>query len=159
MNKPSLLKAFEAKIASDLKVLTQAALAARGAAIHAESKAEDQYDTRGLEASYLAGAQSKRAAELQELLDLFRYIDVKQFGPTTPISATAVFELGIEGKRSHYLLMPKGGGMSVPFEGKTILTVGPQSPLGEAILGRTLGDFVELVVQGASREGEITAVW
>ena len=60
MNKRDLLNLFANKIAEDLLVMTKAALAAHEAATHSESKAEDQYDTRGLEASYLAGAQSKR---------------------------------------------------------------------------------------------------
>src|SRR5262249_52749691 len=109
MDKRELLKKLEAKVAADLAVLTQAALAAHQAATHTESKAEDQYDTRGLEASYLAGAQSKRAMELQEILDLYRYVDLKSFGPETPIASTAIVETDSEGKRSFYFLMPKGG--------------------------------------------------
>ena len=68
MNKKQIIKSFEEQIAQALSVMTQAALHAHEAATHGESKAEDQYDTRGLEASYLAGAQSRRAMELEEAL-------------------------------------------------------------------------------------------
>ena len=159
MDKRELLKKFEARIAADFSVLTQAALAAREAAIHSESKAEDQYDTRGLEASYLAGAQSKRALELEGLLALFRHIDLKQFGPQTPIAATAVIELESEGKRSYCFLMPQGGGMSESFDGKLIQVITAQSPLGKALLGRRVGDQIDVEIQRVTRDYEITAVW
>src|SRR5208283_6063519 len=105
-----LLKVFEAQIASDLTVLKQASLAAHDAATHAESKAEDPYDTRGIEASYLAGAQSKRAMELEELLAIYRNIDMKFFTPQMAIASTAVVALKSNDKLYYYLLMPQGGG-------------------------------------------------
>ncbi len=158
MDKRALLKQLEAKVASDLALLTQAALATYEGATHSESKAEDQYDTRGLEASYLAGAQSKRAMELEKLLNLVRYIDVKPFAPDSPIAATAVVELDCEGRRSYCLVMPQGGGIRVAFEGKDYQVVTPQSPLGEALLGRRVGDTVEVEIQRVTREYEIVAV-
>jgi transcription elongation GreA/GreB family factor len=159
MDKRELLKKFAGLIAADLATLTQAALAAHEAATHAESKAEDQYDTRGLEASYLAGAQSKRALELEEMLALYQHVDIKAFTKDTPIAATALVQLESEGKASFYFLMPKGGGLSVSSEGKTVQVVTPQSPLGEAILGRHVGDEIEVRVQRAVKDYEIVAVW
>lgn len=159
MNKAALFKALEAQCAADLASLTQAAVAAHLAATHVESKAEDQYDTRGLEASYLAGAQSKRTMELQEVVDQFRHLDIKAFGPTTPIAATAVVAVECDGVRSHYLLMPKGGGRSIQHEGKTIHVVTPQSPMGSALLARKVNDEIEVHVAGQVRDYQIVAVW
>jgi transcription elongation GreA/GreB family factor len=158
MDKHSLIKKLEAQMVSDLQVLTQAALHAHEAATHSESRAEDQYDTRGLEASYLAGAQSKRALELEECLAIYRHIDVIEFGPTIPIAATAVVELESEGKRSYFLMMPKGGGMSAEFNGKMIHVVTPQSPMGSALLGRRAGDQIEVEIQRIVRDYDILRV-
>lgn len=159
MNKKGLLHLFESQIASSLAVLTQAALAARDAATHSESKAEDQYDTRGLEASYLAGAQSKRATELEELLAIYRHIDIKTFSASSPIAATAVVELDLDGTSSFYLLMPKGGGMGATFEGKTIQVITPQSPLGEALLGRRVGDSIHVQIQKTMKDYDVVNIW
>ena len=159
MDKKALLQLFTEKVAGDLHVMTQAAIAAHEGATHAESKAEDQYDTRGLESSYLAGAQSKRALELEATLGLFRFIDLRVFTLATPIAATAVIELASDGKHARYFFMPKGGGMSVTFQGHSVLIVTPQSPLGEAILGRKVGDAIEVGVGATSRDYEIIAVW
>ena len=65
VDKGKLVEALVAQLQKDLEVLNQAAVATYQGAIHADSRAEDQYDTRGLEASYLAGAQAKRVAELE----------------------------------------------------------------------------------------------
>lgn len=159
MIKEKLVKAFIAQITADLAVMTEAALAAHEAATHTESKAEDQYDTRGLEASYLAGAQSKRALELEQLLAIFRNIDVRTFSENDPISATALIELSSEGKSSLLLLMPQGGGMKIHFEGKLVTIVTPQSPTGAGLLGRKVGDEIEVEIQRAKKEYEITRVW
>jgi transcription elongation GreA/GreB family factor len=159
MNKKEILAKFAERIAADLAVFTAAANAAHEAATHEESKAEDQYDTRGLEASYLAGAQSKRAAELEGLLALYRFVDLKNFGPETPIASTALVELECEGKHHTYLMMPQGGGLHVEHEGKTVQIVTPQAPMGEALMGKRVGDSVEVFVQKTSRDYEILAVW
>ncbi len=159
MDKKALVKELEARIAADLAVITQTALAAHGAATHAESKAEDQYDTRGLEASYLAGAASKRAMDLQETLAIFRYVDLQTFTKDTPIASTALVELVSDGKRFLYFLMPKGGGMSVSLGGKQVNVITPQSPMGEALLGRRVGDEIDVQIQRVSRDYEISAVW
>jgi transcription elongation GreA/GreB family factor len=158
MNKRELLKKLEDQISHDLDVLIQAANAAHVAATHVESKAEDQYDTRGLEASYLAGAQSKRAMELEDLRDIFRHIDILNFGPDSAIAATAVIEVESEGKRAYYLLMPLGGGMSISFEGKWIQVITPQSPLGSALLGHRPGDQVEVQIQNVLRDYDVISV-
>ncbi len=160
MDKRELIQKFASAIEADLAVTTKAALHAHEAATHAESKAEDQYDTRGLEASYLAGAQSKRALELEEMKNLYRHVDLKTFGPDTPIAATALVELESEdGNRFFYFVMPKGGGLSTTQDGKTVSVVTPQSPLGEAILGKKVGDSVEVFVQRVSKDYEIVGVW
>lgn len=159
MDKKSLLKVFEAQLEQLLATLTLSAKEAHAAATHAESKAEDQYDTRGLEASYLAGAQSRRALELSQTLDQFRFIDVKAFVEGDPIVATALITLrDEEGRESHYLLMPGGGGMSVTWEGRKVQCLTPQSPMGELLLGRRHGDEFSLRIEGKERDFEIVGV-
>lgn len=68
MLKKKLIELICAQLEKDLQTAIAAAVATYEAATHEESKPENEYDTRGLEASYLAGAQSKRAGEIEELL-------------------------------------------------------------------------------------------
>ncbi len=155
-----LLELFEAQVAATLATLKNSARAAHEAATHSESKAEDQYDTRGLEAAYLAGAQSKRVSELEALLALFRFVDVRSFSMETPIASTALVELtNAQQKRSYPFLMPQGGGMQVVLDEKTVQVVTPHSPLGEALIGRKVGDFIQVEIHRVTKEFEITALW
>ncbi len=159
MDKKPLIRLFESQLEQLLAALTLSAKEAHAAATHTESKAEDQYDTRGLEASYLAGAQSRRAMELSQTLDIFRFIDVKSFGAGDPILATAFIELRDEnGRSSYYLLMPSGGGTSVTWEDRKVQCITPQSPLGSLLLGRRQGDEISLRTEGQARDLEIVAV-
>ena len=50
------------KLQADLRIAKDALRASHEAATHAESKAENKYDTRGLEAAYLADGQRRRVA-------------------------------------------------------------------------------------------------
>jgi len=158
MDKRALVEKILEKLEKDLATLTQAALAAYEGATHAESKQEDQYDTRGLEASYLAGAQSRRADDIRALITQLRYLDLKAFSSQDTISSTALIELGCDGKRSLYFLLPKGGGISVEFDGKTVQLLTPQSPLGEALLGKQAGDSVDVDILNVTKEYEVLSV-
>ena len=59
MNKRALIKKIVARLTDELEVYFRAAHASRAEATHEQSKAENKYDTRGLEASYLAHGQSR----------------------------------------------------------------------------------------------------
>ena len=64
MNKTHLQTLIIDKLQADLAVAKDALKASHEAATHAESKAENKYDTRGLEAAYLADGQRKRVHEI-----------------------------------------------------------------------------------------------
>lgn len=159
MDKKKLVEVIRQKLEADMVVLRQAALATYEAATHEESKPENEYDTRGLEASYLAGAQAKRIAEIEELLVIYKHINLKNFGPDDKINATAIVEVEFNGKASYFFIMPKGGGVSVPFEGKTIQVITAATPLGEALQDLREGDAAIVETNGQTREYEIVKVW
>jgi hypothetical protein len=140
LDKQKLIAAICAQLEENLVLLKQAALATYDAATNEESKPENEYDTRGLEASYLAGAQAKRVAEIEELIYIYRDAKIKAFGPNEPIASTALVEVALNGKNSFVFIMPKGGGLMLNIDGNIIQTVTPTSPLGEALLGLKAGE-------------------
>ena len=85
MNKRAIVKKITAKLVGELEVYARAAQFSRAEATHESSKAESKYDTRGLEASYLARGQSKQAAELESAIGEFEKLDMKKFGAKDPI--------------------------------------------------------------------------
>lgn len=158
MDKMKLIKHIREQLINDLAALKEIARVSAEAATHEESKPENQYDTRGLEASYLAGAQSKRIVDTEELLMLYRHLEPKKFTPEDVISTTALVEVDLQGKIFFLFILPKGGGLTIEFEGQRLQTITPNSPLGEALLGLKVGQ-VALVERGAQvLEYEILSV-
>jgi hypothetical protein len=162
MDKKALIVQFIEKLEAERAALAEAALHTYEAATHEESEPEDQYDTRGLEASYLAGAQAKRVGELEQLILTLRFIELKHFTSTTPISASALIQVSSDDKVSWCFLLPSGGGMTVEHDGHSVQIVTPKSPLGEALVGRTEGQEVVVDIGSGlsktSKEYEILKV-
>lgn len=159
MDKKKLVETIRTQLLNDLAAAKQAALATYEAVTHEESKPENEYDTRGLEASYLAGAQAKRIAEIEELLVIYKHLDVKDFGPGDKINATALVEVEYNGKHSFFFIMAKGGGLNVNFEGRTIQVITPSSPLGEALQDLRKGGIAVIENGDQFREYNIINVW
>ncbi len=156
LNKSELIQMMIKSLESDLEGLIFAAQATHEAATNEESKPENEYDTRALEASYLAGAQSKRAQEIEEALSYCRALKVKNFSKEDPISVSALIELHSESKTQIVLLMPKGGGLTLESNGLKVKVVTGQSPLGQAIQGQKLGSVITVETAKDTTEYEIT---
>ena len=144
MNKQQIFEQFKSELENNLKLAVQAAQNTYQDATHEDSKAENKYDTRGLEASYLAGAQAKRVTELKEALTVISILKLRSFNEDTPIAITALIELQSAEKNMWVLLVPKGGGQNINYAGQNIQTVTPESPLGTNLVGKNLDDEISL---------------
>lgn len=158
MNKQKILLAIVEQLEKDLVALKEAALATYDAATNEESKPENEYDTRGLEASYLAGAQAKRVADVEELIYIFKDLKVKNYAAGEAISSTALVEVALNGRKSLVFIIPKGGGLLLQAEGHSIQTVTPTSPLGEALIGLKAGDTASVETGSKVRDYQVLAV-
>lgn len=158
MNKKALIQYITGQISDELDAITQAAKNTYDIATHEDNKPENKYDTRGLEASYLAGAQAKRVADMKEVLAIFENLPIRHFSNTSAIERTALVEVSHNDKVSFVLIMPKGGGQSVIFEGQAVQVITAESPLGQALMGRKAGDEVEVQTGPILREYEILSI-
>ena len=158
MNKRAIIKKITEKLVSELEVYFRAAHASRAEATHEQSKAESKYDTRGLEASYLARGQSRQAAELEAAIAEFEKLGAKKFADGDAIAVGALVELEHGGENSFYFLGPRAGGTEVLHDKKEILVITPQSPLGEQLMGKKQGDQPQLTLGGAKQTAKILMV-
>lgn len=140
MNKTKLLEQIIAGLGKSLRVLEKAARASHAEATHESSKAESKYDTRGLEAAYLAGGQARQAREILDSIKFYQSLAVKNFTPGEMIDLTALVELDIDGKRSAYFIGPRSGGLEIEFHRQEVTVITPQSPLGQNLMGKKAGD-------------------
>ncbi|HEY5299028.1 MAG TPA: transcription elongation factor GreAB [Verrucomicrobiae bacterium] len=158
MNKRAIIKKIIARLTDELEIYFRAAKFSRAEATHESSKAESKYDTRGLEASYLARGQSKQAAEIEAAIAEFEKLPVKKFGATEPINLGALVELETGGENLFYFIGPRAGGTEILHDQKEILVITPQSPLGEQILGKKSGESLQLKFGGQSQLAKIMSV-
>ena len=103
MNKSTLVKKIVARLTDNLGLLQKAAQASHAEATHESSKAENKYDTRGLEAAYLAGGQAKQAKEIQDAIAIYQSLTIRPFLAGDPIDLAAVVDLETDGVVSTYL--------------------------------------------------------
>ena len=158
MNKRAILKKIIAKLAGELDLYVRAAHFSRAEATHESNKAENKYDTRGLEASYLARGQSRQLAELEAAIVEFEKLGVKKFGAGDAIAVGALVELATNGESSFYFIGPRAGGTEVIHDRQEILVITPQSPLGEQLVGKMAGDEPQWKLGGESRAAKIVGV-
>lgn len=138
-------------------------LAGASAAMHADAsdeqnKAEDQYDTRGLETAYLASSQARLATEMEQAMAVYQALALQKFTKETPIDLTALVELESRGERMLYFLGPKSGGLEVRCKGHEILVITPESPLGQQLVGKKAGARIKIQTRGPAQEFNVTAV-
>ncbi len=158
MNKRSLVKKILSALRDELESYSRAARSAQAEATHEQNKAENKYDTRGLEAAYLAGAQSRQAAETQSAIESFEKLLLKDFSAGDPIDIAALVEVETRSERIRFFVGPSKGGLEVMQGGREILVLTPQAPLGQQLIGRKAGDRFKWGAGAAAVEYRIVAV-
>ena len=159
MKKQAVLNAILERLREDLGLYLKAANFARAEATDPQSKAEHKYDTRGLEASYLARGQSRQAAEMEAAISQFEKLPPREFAPGEPIDTGAVVELQSGRETNFYFIGPRAGGREVMHEENEILVITPESPLGSQLLGKKQGDKCQIELAGQRQEHKIVKVW
>lgn len=140
MDKSLLIKKLVAQLDAELDRYTQAARAAQADATDDQSRAENKYDTRGLEASYLAHGQSRQAMETAQAREQFAALEQRDFSPGDPVGIGALVELAGGGESAFYFVGPSAGGMEILHEGREVFVVTGQSPLGRQLIGKRAGE-------------------
>jgi hypothetical protein len=141
--KDRLLDAIRAELRARFDRLTRAAKDAHAAATDPGSKAESKYDTRSLEASYLAAGQSRQLDELARDVTLFDSVSLPAFAIDDAIDSGALVEVELDGESTWFLLAPAAGGLEIEHDGRAITLLTPESTLYRNLLGLRVGDSRE----------------
>ncbi len=140
--KQVVLAKVREQIRAQFERMVSAAQTAAEYATDEGSRAESKYDTRGLEASYLAAGQAEKAEEFAEAVHLFENLKLPDFGECDPIALGALIEADLDGELVFYLLAPRGGGIVCEHEGCDLTVLTPDSLLGSRLLGLRAGDTI-----------------
>ena len=157
-NKQALVRKIIAALTEELERFAKAARASHAEATDPQSKAEHKYDTRGLEAAYLAGGQARKVAEIEEAITQFQKLKLPDFTLETPIDYGALVQVEMRGGANWYFIAPKSGGLEILHEKQEVTVITPQSPLGEQLFEKKQGDKFQFGAGKDSTEGKILAV-
>jgi transcription elongation GreA/GreB family factor len=153
--KKELLDELISRAKVELEQLEEAAKSNRDFATDQEFKAESKYDTRALEASYLASAESKRVEELKLEIQLLEEVDIHSSAKLKEISIGALVELLYGEQRRWYFLIPTAGGTLLKINDEPVVVVSVFSPIGDALLGLKAGDQFEVETPKETRTYQI----
>jgi len=158
MNKKQLLKKIVEALRENLGMLDKAARASHAEATHESSKAENKYDTRGLEAAYLAGGQARQAREILDSIATYESLAARDFDSNEPIDLSAVVEMELDGAKAWFFIGPKNGGLEVKVGPREVTVITPQSPLGQNLIGKNAGDRWTAKIGGSISRHNVISV-
>lgn len=134
--KAKLIEQVITQLESDLAGLKKAAAETHAVTSDDENKQESKYDTRSIEASYLADAQTSQALAIQESIFKIRNLSLTE-DPETAILGSIVI-LSSDHQDHQFLLLPAGGGIILEYENQPLTVVTPDSPIGKSIIATTI---------------------
>ena len=141
--KLAILTRIRAELRARLDRLSKAACEAHAAATDPGSKAEGKYDTRSLEASYLAAGQARQVDELAESVRIFETLTLPDFEMDDAIDAGALVEVALNGESGFFLLVPSSGGLVIMHEDQEITLLTPDSGLYRKLLELRVGESLD----------------
>lgn len=158
----TLRQRLEETLTQELDAIAHSQSEAQSGMTHAESKAENDKDTRAIESSYLARGLAGRVAELRAALSTIQ--SWKIAAPPSPepdqvlLGRVVELESEEEDLRTRVWLAPAGGGISLELEPDKVMVLSPQAPLARALLGKFVDDEVEVQSPSGTRTWVIRAV-
>lgn len=170
MDKLLLQQQVLAQLAQDLLQAEQGARTAHETATHEENIAENKYDTLGLEASYLATGQARRAEAIRQAISQWQQFRPRAYDAGQGIQLGALIELvdaeaqpppppPSQQQQLLFFLGPEGGSMKLRLgSGPPVQVISGASPLGRALLGKQEGDEVEIQVASRRQRFEVLRV-
>jgi transcription elongation GreA/GreB family factor len=161
MDKKILVEQLGERLRESASVARKAGRAAADEAREGATPAEKREDARvALEQGNLARGQNERAQRVAAELSTLEIFRPGPLPANGPVALGAVVEVEDEAQGRTFFLAPVGAGIELTGPGGDgfLSVVTPQSPVGKAVLGRRVGDTIEVMVQGEPREWTITYV-
>jgi transcription elongation GreA/GreB family factor len=156
MDKQALFQELLDHLSARIERLQRNAKEAHTEATHEQNKAENKYDTRGLEASYLAEGQTLQAVELEQNFAQLQALPLRSFDPAEGADIGALVQLTDASEKTWHLIAPCAGGTELKTHPVLVLT--PESPLGKRLLGKRPGDKVSLTIGRTTTHFTISSV-
>ena len=163
MDKQDLLAQLCSQIRRVVEGATDAAMEAAGDARAAADPTDRQSDSgSAVELARMARAQGQRRERALAELAALESFHPRPFAENAAVTVGAIVEIEDDesGEGRTFFLAPAGGGATLEGPGGDghLSVVTPFSPLGRAVVGRRVGDVVDVTLKGEVREWTLTWV-
>ncbi len=156
LDKKVILEKLIENLQKELVEVESAANSAKDLATADDLKSEGKYDTRAIEASYLAGAQQKRVEEIKMDIQMLEEIEL-QSSCNLQMGSLALIEHNNQAR--YYFLTSTSGGTLLNIDGQTVLVISVFSPLGNEALGLKKGESFEVETPKETRSYKVLEVY
>lgn len=142
MTKSDAIADLNSQLQQKISLMTSALADSSESASGDETKSEGKYDTRAIEAAYLAEAQAEQLALAEESLSLFLNFTPPPYSIDDQVGPGALVEVEQGGEICFYLLAPTAGGTITDYLGCELTIITPDSRLYQELIGKKLGDHL-----------------
>lgn len=157
IDKKRIVDTLIEKLNTELKEVESAAKSTKDLATADDLKSEGKYDTRAIEASYLASAQNKRVEEIKLDIQMLEDLAIS-IEPATKMQLGSLGLIRCNGHERLYFLSTTSGGSMLMIDDKPILVISVFSPIGDAALGHGPGDSFEVETPKEIRQYDVVEV-
>jgi transcription elongation GreA/GreB family factor len=155
MNKNKILSTLIENLNTELDKAKEAYETAKLMTQDPEAKAESKWDTRSIEAGYLAGAQKKRVDELEMDVKMIEELASEKHTKKKTVAIGSLVDIKFNDNTRKYFIAPTAGGTMINVDGEIALVISVFSPIGNGVLDLEAGDTFEVEMKDGNREYEI----
>ena len=159
IDKKKIVEVLIEKLNSELKEVESAARSTRDLATADDLKSEGKYDTRAIEASYLASAQNKRVEEIKLDIQMLEDLEVHVETTSSKLQLGSLGLISCNGQERLYFISSTSGGSMLMIDNNPILVISVFSPIGDAALGLGAGESFEVETPKETRQYEIREIY
>ena len=140
MDKAKFYRLLLESLRNELHLALNASQDAADYATNDESRSDSQWDTQGLEASYLAAGQAGMAKKWADAIKELQSERNSILQSKEQVEIGALIECASWEGSDYFFFAGVAGGHEVIIDSQAVTVVSPQSPLAHRLLGLRVGD-------------------
>jgi len=157
MDKKALIEKVVEKLQKEVSELEANITSMHQAAIDAPSAMQSHSDTTKFQMNALKDDVEKQLSTKNGELEMLEKFEIMPITPSKEIRSGSLIKIKDGEKEINYFFLDGGSGIQIEDESKNmIIVVGGNSPMGNALLGKKVGD--EVVTQFRSKERNIRII-
>ena len=140
MDKAQFFQCLLSTLRQEVHNAVNAAKDAAEYATNEESRAQSQWDTQGLEASYLAAGQASQARQWADAIENLQSEREDLLKSNSNVCLGALFSCSFGDCVEYFFFAGTAGGQSILLGGQEVTVITAQSPLAGRLMGLKAGD-------------------